>query len=227
MNIKGLQKTTLLDFPGKIACTIFVDGCNFRCRYCHNSSLLAVSNIQSDSTITTDDFFSFLLSRKHKLQGVCISGGEPTLQADLVPFIKQIKSLGFLVKLDTNGYQPRVLQELIDANLLDYIAMDLKTSLDSYEDLIQMPSFCSNTIVTSISLIKNSGVDYEFRSTIVKELHDSNIIQKMVELIAPANAYYLQNYVDSDNVLEKGFHSYTREELLTFRSEERRVGKEC
>ena len=169
MNIYGYQKTTLLDYPGHVAATLFTGGCNFRCPFCHNSNLIL--NPTSSSLISEDEIFHFLKKRKNILSGICITGGEPTLQTDLAEFIKKLKSLEYKIKLDTNGYHPKILSDLLDQNLLDYIAMDIKSGYSNYSDICGISNFNITPITESISVIENSGINYEFRTTVVNELH--------------------------------------------------------
>ena len=164
-NIHGFQKMTMLDFPGKVACTAFTAGCNFRCPFCHNASL--VTHIDRENFVSEDEFFSFLNKRKGILDGVCITGGEPTLQPDLTEFIKKIKNAGFAVKLDTNGYNPNILGSIVNEKLVDYIAMDIKNSKESYRKTVGIENFNIEPIEKSIEILKNGGVDFEFRTTVI------------------------------------------------------------
>lgn len=209
MNIVGLQKLTLLDYPGHIACTVFLQGCNFKCPFCYNSSLI---NDCKDNFIPLDEFFEFLNSRKKVLDGVAITGGEPLLYPSIKEFIKQIKELNLRVKLDTNGSNPGLLKELLDANLLDYVAMDIKNSFDKY------PKTCGGLvniedIKESISILMNSSIDYEFRTTIVKEFHDIEDFYKIGTAIKGAKHYFLQSYQDKDSVLNRNLHPLSKDEL--------------
>jgi len=212
MQLHGLNKLTLLDFPGHLACTAFTGTCNFRCPYCHNAPLVLAPN--SCPVISEEEFFEFLASRKSKLEGVCITGGEPTLQADLPDFIAKIKSLGFLVKLDTNGYQPEVLKALLDAQLLDMVAMDIKNSRDFYADTagLHEMSFELGRIEKSISLLLMSGIRHEFRTTVTKELHGpeqmrgiglwlSGLASRLFHTGTLPSPYFLQNFKDSGNLV--------------------------
>lgn len=215
MKICGLQKMTLLDFPGYMAATVFLSGCNFRCPYCHNSGLLGD---QAIPLMSEDEFFSFLEKRCGVLEGVCITGGEPTLQIRLEEFIRQIRSLGYLVKLDTNGYRPDVLDDLCQKGLLDYVAMDIKSSRERYPAVSGHPFLDISKIDRSVSILKNGSVPYEFRTTVVKELHSLNDFARIGEWLNGSARYYLQNYRESDQVLRPGFTSYSEEELLSFSS---------
>lgn len=201
IKISGLQKLTLLDYPEHTACTLFVPGCNFRCPYCHNSELLGGDVEFYDEA----EIFSYLKKRKGILEGVCITGGEPTLYSDLDRLIRDIKALGYAVKLDTNGFMPDRLSALIDEGLLDYIAMDIKNSPERYAETagLYTADFDIDRIQRSIAIIKNSGVDYEFRTTVVTELFDDASIAGAAKLIAGAKRYFLQAFVMRDTVPSK------------------------
>lgn len=214
MQIHGLQKTTLLDYPGHVASTIFFGGCNFRCPFCHNMNL--VLNAANEPVISEEELFHHLNSRIGILDGVCITGGEPTLQKDLVPFIEKIKSLGYLVKLDTNGTNPDVIEELISKKLIDYVAMDIKSSPKNYSKVAGLESFDCDGVKKSISLLINGTIPYEFRTTMVKEYHNIETVTEIGELIHGAKAYYLQSFVDSDFVPNHNLHAFSKEELLRF-----------
>ena len=191
--IGGIQKTTLLDFPKRVAAIVFTHGCNFRCGYCHNPELLEFA---TKSDYDTESFFEFLKTRKNKLDGVVITGGEPTLQSGLYDFVKRIKSIGFEVKLDTNGTNPLILKKLIADNLLDYIAMDIKAPLDKYKDITQV-DVQLDKISESIDMIMKSGIDYEFRTTILKSQLSFEDFDRIGEMIKGAKRYYLQKFLPS------------------------------
>ncbi len=214
MKICGLTKTTLLDYPGKVAATIFLAGCNFRCPFCQNSSLVLQSEQQPD--FSEDEILNFLKKRKGILDGVCITGGEPTLHKDLPDLLKKIKDLGYEIKLDTNGSRPQFLKEVIQEQLVDHIAMDIKSSQESYPLLSGITHINIEAIRDSAALLMNCGIDYEFRTTVVKELHTKHDFYQIRQWLAGAKAYYLQAYRDSQDVIKPGFSSYTREELEHF-----------
>ena len=211
MNIKGLQKTTLLDFPEKLACTVFTGGCNFRCPFCHNASLvLRAGEVEG---ISEDEFFSYISKRKGMLDGVCITGGEPLLNPDIADFIRKIRSYGLLVKLDTNGSFPDKLESLLDEGLLDYVAMDIKNSSEKYALTAGVDEFPTE-IEKSIDLIIQKAPDYEFRTTVVKELHETQDIVSIAKRIKSAKKYFLQGYVDSGDLINDGFSAYSASEML-------------
>lgn len=202
MKISGLQKLTLLDYPGKIACTVFTPGCNFRCPFCHNASL--VTKIDDDY-MNTEQFFDLLKKRTGVLQGVCITGGEPTLQGDLTEFMAEIKDLGYSLKLDTNGYRPDVLEKVIEKGLADYVAMDIKNSLNKYGVTVGIDNFDTAPIEKSVDILKNSNIDYEFRTTVVDELHTIEDIEEIAKWIKGCKRYFLQCFVDSGDLIKEGF----------------------
>lgn len=215
MQIHGLNKTTLLDYPGHVAATIFLGSCNFRCPFCHNRDL--VLNPASQPVIATEEILAFLKQRRGILSGVCISGGEPTIHHELPDLIRSIKELGYLVKLDTNGSNPDFLRYLYEHRLIDTVAMDIKTCPTDYGKVAGISIDTGLTpIRESVDYIMNSGIAYEFRTTVVKELHNADSFEEIGKWIRGCNAYFLQAYKDSETVIQGGFHSYAKEELLTF-----------
>ena len=210
MVISGFQKLTLVDYPGQTACILFTQGCNFKCPFCHNSGLITGTN--QSNIIDEQVIFDYLDKRKGLIDGVCISGGEPLLQKDIELFIRKIKEKGYKVKLDTNGSKPKILKKLIDESLLDYVAMDVKNTFSKY-DVTTGISTNINDIKESIEVLKNSNIDYEFRTTIVKELHNFEDIQEILNYIGPNVKFYIQNYRDCDTVLIKGLHEFSDDEL--------------
>ena len=211
MIIKGLQKLTLLDYPGKIAATVFLGGCNFRCPFCHNASLVLPSRESQD--ISEDEFFSFLSSRVGKLLGVCVSGGEPTLYPELPTFISKIRALGYSVKLDTNGYRPDVLASLIDGGLIDYVAMDIKNSREKYAVTAGIQNLDVSLIERSIAVLREKKIPYEFRTTVVRELHSYEDIMAIGEWLAGNESFFLQPFLDSGDVISGGLSGYSAEEM--------------
>lgn len=214
MQIHGFNKTTLLDYPKHLASTIFVGGCNMRCPFCHNASL--VKNLVAEPTIPINEVLTYLAKRKSILEGVCITGGEPTLYSDLPDFITEIKKLGYKVKLDTNGTNPSMLHTLANEHLIDYIAMDIKNSKPKYGMSTGMPNSNTTLITDSINFLLSSPLDYEFRTTIVREHHTDQDIISIGQWINGAKAFYLQSYKDSGDVLSPGLHSHTKETLLNY-----------
>lgn len=214
MNIAGIQKLSLLNYPDKICCTVFTAGCNYRCPFCHNASI--IQNQLSEKSISQEEVIMFLKRRIGLLDGVCITGGEPLLQDHLENFIGEIKSLGFSVKLDTNGSLPRKLNQLIESGLVDYVAMDIKNSPDSYGRTTGIKNYNFEPIKESVDLLLSNIVPYEFRTTVVRQLHTSKDILSIAHWIKGAERYYLQNFVDSDDVLENGLSGYSREEMQGF-----------
>lgn len=191
MEIYGLYKLTLLDYPGLMACSVFTGGCNFRCGYCYNDTLV----FKREKRLSEEEVLTFLKKRKGVLDGVCISGGEPTLQEDLPEFIYKISDMGFKVRLDTNGTNPEMLIELYKNGLLDYVAMDIKTALARYKDVVNADVDIEK-IHLSIETIIKSGVPYEFRTTLVEEYHDESIIREMASELAGAKQMFLQKFLD-------------------------------
>lgn len=209
--IGGLQKVTLLDFPGKVACTVFLTGCNLRCPYCHNPDLVLTKD--NGKYISEKEFFEFLLSRKGKLDGVCITGGEPTLYPNLTNLIRRIREMGFLVKLDSNGTVPEILKPLLREKLLDYVAIDIKNAPSQYAET------CGADVIEyvekSVALLKNSNIDYEFRTTVCHPFHSPKCLEEIGRWLRNAKRYYIQPFVDSGNLLGSGVSVMTKSELET------------
>lgn len=214
MKISGFSKLTLLDFPGVIACEIFTQGCNLKCPFCQNSSLI---DMNDSYNYTEEEIIDFLERRKKILDGIVITGGEPTVQKDLVRFIQDVKNLGYKVKLDTNGFRPNILKELLDKNLLDYVAMDIKNSFEKYDITCGMKNLVIENIKKSIEILKNSNIKYEFRTTIIKEYHTKQDILKILDIIGNSK-YYLQNFEMSSDVIDKNLHGFTDYELMEMES---------
>ena len=215
MIISGLQKMTLLDYPGRVACTVFLQGCNFRCPFCHNSGLLGAAQYD---TIPVEELLDFLRKRVGILDGVCITGGEPTLQSDLPELLRQIKALGYTIKLDTNGSRPDMLKALVSEKLIDYVAMDIKNCPDRYAETVGLPKM-PDGVEESIRFLMEGAVDYEFRTTVVEEFHSEENILAMGKWLAQwgkPKKLFLQPYVDRDSVLEQGLHTPDDEKLRRF-----------
>lgn len=204
MQIGGLQKLTLIDFPGKIACTVFLIGCNFRCPFCYSGELVLPGKIKNQPRIREKYFFDFLKERKGLLGGVVICGGEPMINKDLPGFIKKIKRLGFAVKLDTNGSNPKMLKELIDKKLIDYVAMDIKAPKEKYNQACGKKVDLKK-IQKSIDILKNGKIDCEFRTTIVPGLHKKQDIIEIAKWISPAEKYYLQGFLAEKETIDPKF----------------------
>jgi len=240
MQIGGLQKLSLIDYPGKIACAVFLIGCNFRCGYCHNPALVLPEKIKKQPKISEKDFFDFLKKRKRLIEGVVITGGEPTIHSNLPDFIKKIKKLGYLVKLDTNGTNPEMLRKLIKEKLVDCIAMDVKapvgakiqkskakTQNDNLKFNITKYNIITgvkkdlNKIKKSIEIIKNSDIDYEFRTTIIPTIHTKEDILQIAKDISPAKKYYIQNF-KTEKTLDPKFKKikpFTEKQLKSAKKE--------
>lgn len=219
MNIAGLQKMTLLDYPGRVACTVFLSGCNFRCPFCHNRDLLTGN---APSLMSGEELLAFLEKRKGLLDGVCITGGEPTLQPQLPQLLSQIKALGYAIKLDTNGARPQMLRSLVEQKLVDYVAMDIKNSREEYAKTAGISQTLLPDIEESIGFLLSGRVDYELRTTVVKELHSDESIQAMgtwVRTLGEGNLpakWFLQSYVDRDSVLYPDLHAPTKENMENY-----------
>ncbi len=213
MKIFGLQKMTLLDFPGRVACTVFLGGCNFRCPYCHNFELVTG---EARPVMSENELFSFLEKRHGLLDGVAITGGEPCIEPSLIYLILKIKEMGFAVKLDTNGMFPSVLENLLKHAKPDYIAMDIKNSPDRYAETVGLKSVDLSRIEKSINLIMNSEIEYEFRTTVIDELHSKEDFTAIGKMINGANKYFLQPFTDRDTVPYAGFHTPTEDKIKTY-----------
>ena len=211
MVICGIQKLTLLDYPGKVACTIFTGGCNFRCPFCHNADLVTG---KPEVTVTGEEIFRFLRKRQGLLDGVCISGGEPLLQPDLEDFIRGVRSLGYCVKLDTNGSMPDKLESLAEKGLLDYVAMDLKNAPEHYGRTIGAETYDVGNIDRSIRFLMGGEIPYEFRTTVVREFHQKADFEEMGRWIEGADQYFLQQFMDSGHVIAPGLHAYDEKILF-------------
>jgi pyruvate formate lyase activating enzyme len=216
LRIGGLQKVTLLDYPGKVACTVFLGGCDLKCPFCHNRELVFLP--ENYDFMDPEEILSYLDKRRGILDGVCISGGEPLLQEGLAPFIRAIRQKGFLIKLDTNGTYPDRLEYLLSQGLLDYVAMDLKNVPAKYALTtgINEENFELSKIQRSIDLLMKGTIEYEFRTTVVREFHDGDDLEAMAEWIQGAKHYALQQYQDSGNVIAPGLHAYSKAEMEEF-----------
>lgn len=220
MKISGLQKLTLLDYPGKVACTVFLGGCNYRCPFCHNSELL-----DGDTELMTQqELLSFLSARRGLTDAVCISGGEPTLAEGLEDFLKSIRAMGYSIKLDTNGTRPDVLAALLEKKLVDYVAMDIKNAPDSYAETAGVANPLLGNIAQSVRLLMEGDTDYEFRTTVVKPLHNRQSVEQMGKWLSELvpgkkpKRLFLQPFADRDTVLFSGLEAPDTDELLAYRN---------
>lgn len=210
MKFHGLQKMTLLDFPGRVAATLFTGGCNFRCPFCHNAML--VTDVKAEDAIyTEEDIFKFLSGRKGLLDGIAITGGEPLMHRDILEFIPKVREMGFAVKLDTNGAYPKLLREILDKKLVDYVAMDVKNSFEKYAVTIGVPGFDTAPVEESMDMLMQGDIPFEFRTTITKEFHEIEDIEKISKKISGETRYFLQNFVDSGNLICAETHGQTEE----------------
>ena len=205
MEIFGLEKMSLVDYDGKVSATIFTGSCNFRCGFCHNSPL--VLDYKSLPVISEEEIFSYLKKRKGILDGVCVSGGEPTLQKDLPSFIEKIKALGYAVKLDTNGTNPELVKTLNENGLVDYFAMDIKNSKENYAKIIGFEKYDTEKVEKTVEYFLTNKVDYEFRTTIIKEFHTEKDMENIGKWLKGAKKYFLQKYKDGENCIIGGYNA--------------------
>lgn len=211
MKFYGMQKMTLLDYPGYVACTLFTGGCNFRCPFCHNA--LLVLDLDENYTIPEEEVLAFLKKRQGLLDGVCVTGGEPLINKDIGNFLSKVKELGFKIKLDTNGTNPALLKELVSQNLVDYVAVDIKNSPEKYAETVGLKSFDMSTINETVNFLMNGCVDYEFRTTVTKQFHTEKSMEEAARFIRGAKRYFLQNFVDSGNLIGSGITGQSKEEM--------------
>ena len=212
MLISGLQKLTLLDYPGKVACTVFTPGCNLRCPFCHNAPLVLPELVGQDTD--EEQVLSFLRKRQGVLDGVAITGGEPLITDETENFIEKIKSMGYAVKLDTNGAFPERLRRLTGKGLVDYVAMDIKNSPHKYAQTIGLDSAPLGKIEESIHILMSGSVDYEFRTTLVKGFHTEDDIKTIGKWLSGADKWYLQAFKDSGDLISGGLCGFERDEYL-------------
>lgn len=211
MKFYGMQKMTLLDYPGYVACTLFTGGCNFRCPFCHNA--LLVLDLDENYTIPEEEVLAFLKKRQGLLDGVCVTGGEPLINKDIGDFLSKVKELGFKIKLDTNGTNPALLKELVSQKLVDYVAMDIKNSPEKYAETVGLKSFDMSTINQTVNFLMTGCVDYEFRTTVTKQFHTEKSMEEAARFIRGAKRYFLQNFVDSGNLIGSGITGQSKEEM--------------
>ena len=213
MKIFGLQKMTLLDFPGRVACTVFLPGCDFRCPFCHNFEL---AEGKGEPVLDEEEFFATLARRRGLIDGVAVTGGEPCLHRDLPEFLRKVRELGFATKVDTNGYHPEMIELLIRDGLVDYFAQDIKNSPAKYAETCGVASLDIERIKTSVSILNSSGVGHEFRTTVTEQLHTANDIEEIGKMISGSPKYFLQAFVDRDSVPYEGFSAPPREKMLSY-----------
>ena len=213
MKLHGLQKMTLLDFPGHVACRVFLGGCDFRCPFCHNYEL---ADGTAKPVMEEEEFFAFLEKRNGLLDGVAITGGEPCLHKELPAFLQKIKSRGFLTKLDTNGTHPQLLRQILEEGLADYVAMDIKNSPARYAETIGIPGFSTDRIDESIRILLDGTVPYEFRTTVVRQFHDEDSFRAIGPWIQGAERYYLQKFTDRESVPFAGLNAAEDAEMDIF-----------
>ena len=214
MRIDGLQTLTLLDYPGKVACTVFTSGCNMRCPFCHNASLVCG---EVPLFMEKEEFFAFLKKRTGVLDGVCVTGGEPLLQEGLIPFLLEVKEKGFTTKLDTNGLLHDRLRAVVEAGAVDYVAMDIKNCKARYVETAGVPGLDLATIEKSVQFLMEGSVDYEFRTTVVKELHNKADFDEIGRWLKGAKRYFLQSFKDSGDILSPGLSPMEKADLLEIR----------
>ncbi len=213
MKIHGLMKMTLLDFPEKVACTVFLGGCDMRCPYCHNWELI---DGNAPAIMEEEELYRFLEGRKGLLDGVVFTGGEPTLRKDLMQVMQHVRDMGFAIKLDTNGNHPDRLKEIVESGLIDYVAMDIKNCPEKYGMTIGLPQFDPARIMESVDYLLQGTIDFEFRTTVLKQYHDEDSFQKIGPWIKGAPRYYLQGFVDRDTVPVKGLEAHSKEQMERF-----------
>lgn len=215
VKVHGFNKLTLLDYPGRLACTIFLGNCNFRCPFCHNAGL--VLEPENEPVIPIEEILGTLKKRKGILDGVCITGGEPTVHKKLPEFIQQIKKMDYSVKLDTNGTNPQMVQDMVKAGLVDYVAMDIKNAPDKYGETAGIARVDLEAVNETVEFLKSGKVDYEFRTTVTRELHKKEDFLKIRKWLSGSRRYFLQAYKESEQVIHPVYSSYSREQLENFR----------
>lgn len=215
VKVHGFNKLTLLDYPGRLACTIFLGHCNFRCPFCHNAGLVLEPG--NEPVIPIEEILGTLKKRKGILDGVCITGGEPTVHKKLPEFIQQIKKMDYSVKLDTNGTNPQMVQDMVKAGLVDYVAMDIKNAPDKYGETAGIAQVDLEAVNETVEFLKSGKVDYEFRTTVTRELHKKEDFLKIRKWLSGSRRYFLQAYKESEQVIHPVYSSYSREQLENFR----------
>lgn len=211
MIIRAVQKFSAVDYPGLLCATVFTPGCNLRCPFCHNGTLV----LEDEPDVREEVVFEFLESRKNKLDAVCLSGGEPLLQKGVEEFLRKVKEMGFKTKFDTNGTKPQHLKEILSSGVVDYVAMDIKNSPARYAETVGVKAFSLKPVYESIDIIRSSGVEYEFRTTVTKTFHNEESLLEASHMIEGASLWYLQTYRESENVIDKSVEGYSEEEMKT------------
>ena len=214
MKISGIQKLTLLDYPGKVAATIFTSGCNFRCPFCQNADL--VIDAENSYDMSREEILAYLQKRKGLLDGVCVTGGEPLINSDIEDFLYELKDMGYSVKLDTNGSAPDLLMKIVGEGLADYVAMDIKNCRERYGETAGITGMSTAAIEKSAAFLMENTVPFEFRTTVVKEFHDADSFKAIGQWLRGEENYYLQAFVDSERVISPGLHGYSPQELEKF-----------
>lgn len=214
MIVCGFEKFSMVDFDGRIACTVFTGGCNFRCPFCHNGALV-VGNVKAQE-IEVQEVFDYLKKRKGLVDAVCVTGGEPTMQKELPQFLRDVRSLGYATKLDTNGTNPQMLADVIEKGLVDYVAMDIKNCKAKYPQTIGINSIKMDDICKSVDILLNSAIDYEFRTTVIDEFHTVEGMKEIAEWICGAKRYYLQKYKDNEGCISHGYSEVSRRKVDEF-----------
>lgn len=223
MKIEGLQKLTLLDYPGRLACTVFLAGCNLRCPFCHNAALVLPAEIATGEDIPRQELLGFLAKRRGVLQGVCVTGGEPLLSDEVFGLFADIKALGYQIKLDTNGTFPARLKRAVREGLVDFVAMDIKNSPQSYAKTVGVTNFDLAPVRESAAFLLSGAVEYEFRTTVVNELHTARDFEDIATWLAGAKAYFLQAFVDSGGLLQSGLHPANEAQMQAYAAALRRT----
>lgn len=214
MIVCGFEKFSMVDFDERIACTVFTGGCNFRCPFCHNGALV-VGNVKAQE-IDIQGVFDYLKKRKGLVDAVCVTGGEPTMHKDLPDFLREVRALGYATKLDTNGTNPQMLDYVIAKGLVDYVAMDIKNSVSKYPQTIGTDGVNIADILKSVEILKTSGIDYEFRTTIIDEFHTADDMREIAEWISGAKRYYMQKYKDNEGCISHGYSEVSRQKADEF-----------
>jgi len=223
LKIEGLQKLTLLDYPGRLACTVFLAGCNLRCPFCHNAALVLPAEIATGEDIPRQELLGFLAKRRGVLQGVCVTGGEPLLSDEVFGLFADIKALGYQIKLDTNGTFPARLKRAVREGLVDFVAMDIKNSPQSYAKTVGVTNFDLAPVRESAAFLLSGAVEYEFRTTVVNELHTARDFEDIATWLAGAKAYFLQAFVDSGGLLQSGLHPANEAQMQAYAAALRRT----